>query len=516
MNLKNLGLSFIFLSLINAIAHSFGFNLPALEWFFHLADKPISSTFSLASFIGYLSCFLFFIFGWALFFQKITWTPNPLTLKKWQRFRSIKRAYISLLIFGFLLFLALLNQVLVGKKPLIVKYEGNFYFPAFTQRIFSGDFFSQNSSAEADYRLLRKQFLKQEKGNWMLMPLIPYQSTFDTDDRQILKLQEKEGIYFHHKNKNRPYSGIAYYYYKDFENKVFKKARFRQGKLDGFAELYMPNGQLFLREEWNKGRRVKVQKMSDFENQDIRISSPKVLLYPPLTPSFEKKHYFGTSSNGWDVAAQIFGGLQVLFKAIVIFLFITYSIGISLGCLMGYWGGKFDIIVQRFVEVLSNIPYLLVVIILTDRLGRDQVNLGVILCILCLFSWIGITYFIRAATYKEKARDYVVAVRLLGGSTPRIIFSHILPNVISTVITVVPFSVASIAISLTALDFLGFGLPEKYPSWGRLLSDGVANLGSPWIVSSVFVSMMTLLLLVTFIGEGIREAFDPKKFSTYQ
>ena len=122
----------------------------------------------------------------------------------------------------------------------------------------------------------------------------------------------------------------------------------------------------------------------------------------------------------------------------------------------------------------------------------------------------------RTATYREKARDYVAASKLLGASAFRVIFQHILPNAISTIVTLVPFSFAAIAASLTALDFIGFGLPDNYPSWGRTLSDGVSNLDAPWIVTSVFVSMVVLLLLITFIGEAIREAFDPKKFTFYK
>ena len=108
------------------------------------------------------------------------------------------------------------------------------------------------------------------------------------------------------------------------------------------------------------------------------------------------------------------------------------------------------------------------------------------------------------------------AARLLGASSLRVIFRHVLPNAISIIVTLLPFSVAAIITSLTALDFIGFGLPEQYPSWGRLLSDGVAHVDTPWIVSSVFAGMVAVLLLITFVGEAIREAFDPKKFTTYR
>ncbi|MCB1231711.1 MAG: ABC transporter permease subunit, partial [Verrucomicrobiae bacterium] len=196
------------------------------------------------------------------------------------------------------------------------------------------------------------------------------------------------------------------------------------------------------------------------------------------------------------------------------YLIVTYAVGIALGCSMGYFGGRYDIVVQRLVEILSNIPFLYVVIIIASILVRP--TMPVLVGILCLFSWIGMTYYLRTATYKEKARDYVAAARLMGAGTGRIIFRHILPNTISIVVTLLPFSVISVIGSLTALDYLGFGLPVEYPSWGRLLSEGADNLSSPWIVSGAFFGTVVVLVLVTFVGEAIREAFDPKKFTTYR
>lgn len=206
----------------------------------------------------------------------------------------------------------------------------------------------------------------------------------------------------------------------------------------------------------------------------------------------------------------------MVLKAALLYLTVSYAVGLTVGCLMGYFGGKFDIITQRFIEILANIPFLYVVMIINNRLEPDQRTIGVIVGVMCIFSWIGMTFYMRTATYREKSRDYVDASKLLGASTPRMIFGHIIPNSISTIVTLIPFSFAAVTASLTALDFIGFGLPEKYPSWGRTLSNGVENLDAPWIVISVFVCMVTVLLLVTFVGEAIREAFDPKKFTYYK
>jgi microcin C transport system permease protein len=136
--------------------------------------------------------------------------------------------------------------------------------------------------------------------------------------------------------------------------------------------------------------------------------------------------------------------------------------------------------------------------------------------VIALFGWMETTSYLRTAVFKEKERDYVAAVRLLGARTPRILFQHVLPNVIAILVTLAPFKVAGVITSLAALDFLGFGMPPDEPSWGRLLHEGVDNFGAPWIVSSAFFAMAGVLVLVTFVGEAVREAFDPKKFTTYE
>jgi microcin C transport system permease protein len=129
----------------------------------------------------------------------------------------------------------------------------------------------------------------------------------------------------------------------------------------------------------------------------------------------------------------------------------------------------------------------------------------------------GITSLMRTAAYREKERDYIAAARVLGAGTPRIIFRHLLPNTVAILVTLVPFTMSGLIFSLTALDYLGFGLPAKYATWGRLLNDGLSNLSAaPWLVSSTFFILVFLLVLITFIGEAVREAFDPKKHSYYR
>jgi microcin C transport system permease protein len=214
--------------------------------------------------------------------------------------------------------------------------------------------------------------------------------------------------------------------------------------------------------------------------------------------------------------AYLYGGLQVNFKAALIYLPLVYAIGISLGMLMGYFGGWFDMILQRLIEVFSNTPFLFIVIIFSSMVPERFKGLPVILTILVVFGWMGLTYLMRTAAYRDKERDYIAAAKVLGAGTPRIIFRHLLPNTIAIIVTLVPFTVSSLVFSLTSLDYLGFGLPPEYATWGRLLNDGLSNLSSPWLVTSTFIVLVGLLVLITFIGEAVREAFDPKKFTYYR
>jgi microcin C transport system permease protein len=236
-------------------------------------------------------------------------------------------------------------------------------------------------------------------------------------------------------------------------------------------------------------------------------------IYPPTPPSLADRHFLGTDTTGRDVLARLFYGFRTAMIFALLYLVLVYLIGISIGCAMGYFGGAFDLAAQRVVEIWSNLPFLYIVIIVASLMTP---NLTTLLVIVVLFSWTGMTYYLRTATYREKARDYVAAAEVAGAGSGRIIFNHILPNVISTVVTFIPFTVNDAITALTALDFLNFGLPPPTPSWGELLHQGTSNLYAPWIVTSTFVALVFVLSLVTFIGEAVREAFDPKKFTIYE
>jgi microcin C transport system permease protein len=247
--------------------------------------------------------------------------------------------------------------------------------------------------------------------------------------------------------------------------------------------------------------------------------SPLENVYPgeffmPRAPDAARRHYLGTDTQNRDILARLIYGFRYAILFAFGFLAGVYLLGIVIGCLMGYFGGAFDLLVQRLIEIWSNINFLYVVIIITSIV---RPTLGLLLLITVAFSWTSMTYYMRTSTYKEKARDYVAAAQVLGAGPGRVIFRHILPNTVSTVVTFIPFTVAGAIAALTALDFLGFGLPPPTPSWGEMLRQGTQTLKiAPWIVSSAFTAMVVVLTLVTFVGEAVREASDPKKFTVYE
>lgn len=344
---------------------------------------------------------------------------NPLTLKKIRRFKSIRRGYYSFIIFAVMIAVSLFAEVLINKRALIVSYEGEYFFPIYGDMI-PGKIFGLGYDYETNYRHLQKRFESEEKGNWLLMPLVPYDA---------------------------------------------------------------------------------------YEN-DLREDE-----YPPFPPSLTHRHYLGTDTIGRDIAARLVYGFRIAIFFSLGLLLVNYTIGVSIGCAMGFWGGRFDLFFQRIIEIWSNVPFLYVIIIISSIIVP---NFFLLILIMAFFGWIGITWTMRTVTYKEKEREYVLAAKAMGASNWRIIFRHIIPNTIAVIVTFAPFSVSGGIVALTSLDYLGFGLPPPTPSWGELLHQGWTNMGAWWISASVVFAMVLTLLTVTFIGEAIREAFDPKLHTTYE
>jgi microcin C transport system permease protein len=344
---------------------------------------------------------------------------NPLTLKKIKRFKSIKRGYYSFILFLIMILFSLFAELLVNNRALVVRYQGKFHFPSYGQ-IIPGKSFGLNYEYETNYRQLTRRFQAEGRGNWVIMPVVPF-NAYENDLRQ-----------------------------------------------DRF---------------------------------------------PPFAPSIEDRHYLGTDAIGRDVVARLVYGFRIAIFFSLALLVANYTIGVCIGSAMGFWGGKFDLFFQRIIEIWSNVPFLYVIIIISSIMVP---NFFMLILIMAFFGWIGITWTMRTVTYKEREREYVLAARALGASPPRIIFKHIIPNTIAIIITFAPFSVSAGIVALTSLDYLGFGLPPPTPSWGELLQQGWTNLEAWWISGSVIAAMTITLITVTFIGEAVREAFDPKLHTTYE
>jgi microcin C transport system permease protein len=218
--------------------------------------------------------------------------------------------------------------------------------------------------------------------------------------------------------------------------------------------------------------------------------------------------WLGTDDKGADVVARLLYGfrLSVLFGLIL--SGVSSAIGVAAGAVQGYFGGWLDLGMQRFIELWTSLPHLYILIILSSILAP---GFFVLLGILLLFSWVSLVHLVRAEFLRVRNFEYVNAARALGLTNYRIIVKHMLPNATVATLTFLPFIVSSSIGTLTSLDFLGFGMPPGSPSLGELLNQGQANLSAPWLGLSAFVVVSLLLSLLIFIGEAVRDAFDPRK-----
>lgn len=229
---------------------------------------------------------------------------------------------------------------------------------------------------------------------------------------------------------------------------------------------------------------------------------------PPHAPS--TGHIAGTDDRGRDVFARLVYGFNISLSFALLVIIVSYSIGTLIGASLGYFGGKFDILGQRLIEIWATLPFLYVIIIVSSIV---QPNFIILVLVLNLFGWIGITYYIRGEFYREKAREYVSAAVSMGAKNRTIIIKHILPNSLTPIISYAPFAIVGNISTLVALDYLGFGLPPPTPSWGQLMNQGLADINNWWLVTCPLIVLFLSLLCIVFIGEAIREAFDPKVYS---
>jgi microcin C transport system permease protein len=518
--MRILGLLSILLGALAATGERMNIAFPTARWFFNISrEVPMLGGKGFLWF-GWFSVALFVIGGLALIIRSFTsGPPNPITARRIRRFCDIKRGYYSLLILVALGGLAALDQAIVGKRALAVHYQGKWQFPAFLPTdLKNKDFGVTDKTAEApaDFRKLKRAW-KGSKENRVIMPLVPFDPTGDTLQPRSKALQLREKILC--ETGSKPYWGLAAKYFDTAEAKMHLRYTLRDGKLTGPADGWNAEGLPVYSAEYRDGIIVS-ERFNGVGTQEaflaLKSSDLRAVKYHPAPPIPEEGNWLGTTSQGYDVLAYLYGGLQVNFKAALIYLPIVYLIGISIGMMMGYFGGWFDMISQRLIEIFSNMPFLFIVIIFSSMVPENFKGLPIILTILVAFGWMGMTALMRTAAYRDKERDYISAAKVLGAGTPRILFRHLLPNTLAIIVTLVPFTVSGLVFALTSLDYLGFGLPPQYATWGRLLNDGLSNLSAPWLVTSTFIVLVGLLVLITFVGEAVREAFDPKKFTFYR
>ena len=231
----------------------------------------------------------------------------------------------------------------------------------------------------------------------------------------------------------------------------------------------------------------------------------------PSPPS--RENLLGTDDQGRDVLARIIYGFRISVLFGLTLTFFSSIIGIAVGAIQGFFGGLTDLLMQRFTEIWGGMPVLYLLIIMASLV---QPNFWWLLILMLLFSWMSLVHVVRAEFLRARNFDYVRAARALGAGNLTIMYKHILPNAMVATLTFLPFVLNHSITTLTALDFLGFGLPPGSPSLGELLNQGKNNLQAPWLGISAFCVLAFMLTLLIFIGEAVRDAFDPRKSQGHQ
>lgn len=334
--------------------------------------------------------------------------------RAWQRFKRNRLGYWSLLMFGALVVLSLLAEVLSNDRPLVVRYQGQTYWPLvhdYPETTFGGDFESNTDYLDP---FIREQLSKG--GNWAVYAPNPYGPK----------------------------------------------------TLNYFAKS--PN---------------------------------------PSAPTAE--NWLGTDDRGRDLLAQLIYGFRVSVLFALALTAIGTVLGIVTGAIQGFFGGRTDLAFQRFIEIWGSMPELYLLIIFSAVLAP---SIGLLLVLLSLFGWMGLSDYVRAEFLRNRQMDYVRAARAMGLTNWQIIWRHVLPNSLTPVVTFLPFRMSAAILALTSLDFLGLGVPPGTPSLGELLSQGKNNIDAWWISLSTFAVLVITLLLLTFMGDALRDALDPRKQDT--
>ncbi len=293
------------------------------------------------------------------------------------------------------------------------------------------------------------------------------------------------------------YSGEFYFpIVKDYPEKTFG------GDFEAPTDYLDP----FIRKRFSESGNWALYTVNPYGSQTIAYYSK----YPfPSPPSSD--NWLGTDERGRDLLAQLIYGfrLSVLFGLAL--MAIGVIIGVITGAIQGYFGGKTDLGFQRFIEIWESMPELYLLIIFSAIFAP---SVALLLILLSLFGWTGLSNYVRAEFLRNRQMDYVRAARALGVGNTRIMWRHILPNSMTPVVTFLPFRMSAAILALTSLDFLGLGVPPGTPSLGELLQQGKQNIDAWWISIATFLVLVMTLLLLTFMGDALRDALDPRKSDT--
>ena len=233
---------------------------------------------------------------------------------------------------------------------------------------------------------------------------------------------------------------------------------------------------------------------------------------PPTAP--DSRHFFGTDGQGRDVFARLVYGFRISMTFALWVTLCSFFMGTVIGAALGYFGRWVDLFGVRCIEIFSGIPFLYMTMILSSFLQPSFIMLSTL--VILMGGWIGIAYYMRGEFYREKAKEYVLSAKALGAGHSRIMFRHILPNAMTPLITFFPFALVGNIGALVSLDFMGLGLKAPTPSWGELLNQGAGDIQYWWLVTFPLSALFLTLLMITFIGESLRDAFDPKPAAMIQ
>lgn len=259
----------------------------------------------------------------------------------------------------------------------------------------------------------------------------------------------------------------------------------------------------FIREQITRGDNWALYAPNPYGAQTINYFAERP---NPSGPS--RANWFGTDDRGRDLLAQLIYGFRVSVLFALALTAIGVVLGVITGAIQGFFGGRTDLAFQRFIEIWGSMPELYLLIIFSAVFAP---SVGLLLILLSLFGWMGLSDYVRAEFLRNRQLDYVRAARAMGLSNAQIIWRHVLPNSLTPVVTFLPFRMSAAILALTSLDFLGLGVPPGTPSLGELLSQGKNNIDAWWISLSTFGVLVITLLLLTFMGDALRDALDPRK-----